>query len=260
MTAPNWDYVFYGVPEVIIEDFSTGVVRARILKAVDVKIGLDFPSEDVYGGNDLYPFFTVDKERKGTISMSNALFNAGLLNATMGATVTRAGTADVLVTGEAHTIPGSVSYTVDLTNKTTATAATVKVRYEDGADLELVTAGSEAAGKYSYSSGTLTFHSDDKSKAITIDYVYTVADGDVVSVLSNSLTPVVKITMVNTMKDLDGNTIKETITIYKAKASGKVEVGQSRGKASEHALEFSILEAGRSDKKMIDFATARIAS
>ncbi len=258
MTAPNQDFVFYGVPELIITDFSTKVVLARLLKAVDVKVSLDFPSEDLYGGNDLFPFFSVDKERKGTVTMSNALFNAGLLGASMGASVTRGTTAEVLVMGEAHTVPAATTYTVDLTNKSTAVADSVKVRYDGGAEFEIVTAGSEEAGKCSYASGTLTFAAADASEAILADYVYTVTDGDIISVLSNSLIPVVQIQMVNTMKDLDGNTFKETITVYKAKASGKTELGQSRGKASEHALEYTILESGRSDKKMIDFNTVRV--
>ena len=260
MTAPNKQFVFYGVPEVVIRDFSTKATIVRLLKAVDVTISLDFPSEDIYGGNDLYPFFTVDKERKGTISMSNAEFDAGIISAAMGSAVSRAGSAEVFVVGEAHTIPSSVSYTVDLTNKTTAIADSQSVRFEDGTELIKVAAGSEATGKYSIAAGVLTFSDADKGKKILIDYKYAVTDGDVVSVLSNSLIPVVEILMVNTMKDKDGNEIKETITIYKAKASGKMDIGQARGKASEHALEFSILESGRSDKKMIDFSTVRISA
>ena len=259
MAAPNRQFVFYGVPEVLIRDFSTKATIVRLLKAVDVTISLDFPSEDVYGGNDLFPFFTVDKERTGKVTMSNAEFDAGLLDAAMGSTVARAATAEVLVVGEAKTVPAASTYTVELTNKTTAVANTVKVCYADsGVELALVEAGSEAAGKYSYDNGTLTFAVADAGKDVLIDYKYTVADGDVVSVLSNTLIPVVEILMVNTMKDKDGNTIKETITIYKAKASGKTDLSQSRGKASEHALEFSILESGRPDKKMIDFSTVRL--
>lgn len=258
MTAPAKQFVFYGVPEVLINDFSTKATIVRILKAVDVKISLDFPSEDVYGGNDLFPFFTVDKERKGSVSLNNAEFDAGIVNAAMGSSVVSATTAEVLVMGESHTVPASSTYTVDLTNKTTAIAATVKVRYADtGVELTLDPT-TPATGKYTLASGVLTFAVGDASKVILVDYKYTVADGDVVSILSNTLIPVVEIMMVNTMKDKDGNTIKETITIYKAKASGKTEIGQSRGKASEHALEFTLLESGRADKKMIDLSTVRI--
>ena len=259
MTAPNAQFVFYGVPEVIIRDFSTKATIARLMKAVDVTISLDFPSEDLYGGNDLFPFFTVDKERTGKVTMSNAEFDAALLDAAMGSTVTRAGTAEVLVVGEAKTIPSETTYTVELTNKTNAVALSENVRYAaTGLPFTRVAAGSEAAGKYSIASGVMTFAVADKGLGILIDYKYTVTDGDVVSVLSNTLIPVVEILMVNTMKDKDGNTIKETITIYKAKASGKMDIQQVRGKGSEHALEFSLLESGRSDKKMIDFSTVRI--
>lgn len=259
MTAPSSSFAIKGVPEVIIEDFSTGATYARLLRSVDAKLSFDFPSEDIYGGNGLYPFDTFDKDRKGSISFTNAEFDAGLISATMGGSVTRAGTSSIYVMGEAHTIPASTAYTVDLTNKTTAVAASVKVRYATtGLEFDLVTSDL-GTGEFTYASGTCTFAVGDASAAILIDYEYTVADGDVVSVLSNTTIPVVKITMTNTFKDTSGNNTTMTIVVFKAKASGKMDFDQGRGKAATHSLDFTLLDAGRSDKKMVDFYTARLA-
>lgn len=258
MTAPARQFVFKGVPQVLINDFSTKVTMVRLLRATDAKLSLDFQSDNIFGGNSLFPFDTIDKDRTGQVSLTNSEFDAGIITATMGSAVTRGTTAEIQVISEAATIPSSVAYTVDLVNKTTAITASISVRYAlTGLPLTQCTAGSEAVGTYSVAAGVLTFAVADKGLGILTDYKYTVADGDVVSVLSNTLIPVCEIVLVNTFKDEAGNDTTETITIYKAKASGKTDIDQSRGKAATHQLDFNILDPGRSDNKMIDFSTAR---
>jgi len=257
MTAPSKTFVIKGVGEAIITSASDGSTVARLLRLGDMKLSLNFPTEKIYGGDGLYPFDTIDKERTATVSFTNNEFDPDFLKAAMGATVTPNGTTEVQVMGEAKTIPSDTPYTVDLANKTTAIETSVKVRYADTGQ-EFTKTTTPTTGQFSYATGTLTFASADAGKNILIDYKYTVTDGTLASVLTTGQIPVVQIVHVSTFKDASGNDMKLTATIYRAKANGTMEINRARGTAATHALEFEILDPGRPDKKMIDFAIARV--
>jgi hypothetical protein len=78
---------------------------------------------------------------------------------------------------EAGTVPGSSTYTIQVTNHSTFTANLGVVYASSGLPLQQVAGGSEALGKYSVSSGTYTFASADASAAVLIDYQYTTTGG-----------------------------------------------------------------------------------
>jgi hypothetical protein len=105
-----------------------------------------------------------------------------------GQTVTT-GTEYKQVINEAHSVPSSTTYTVEVTNHS-GFFNDLGVYYSvTGLPLKQVAAGAEAIGKYSVSAaGTYTFHSGDASAALLFNYMYadTTATGGNLSI-SNQL-------------------------------------------------------------------------
>lgn len=258
MTAPARQHVPKGIGEALVNDYSTTLNKVRLLKLGQANFSFDFPIEKIFGGNSLYPFDTMDKERTATVKFTNNEFDADILAALSGATVTRAGSTEVQISKESGTIPGSVSYTVTLAKAATAVTATDHVYYADtGVEFTRVASG-PTAGQYSISSGVLTFAAADASKAIYVDYRYTVTDGDLASILTTGTIPVCQINYVVPYKDKSGNNMKMTITIFKAKATGKLDMNFQRGNPATFDLEFEILDPELSSGKLVDVSFARL--
>lgn len=249
LPAPQTGFAIKGVPLVLIENFSTGALIARIEKAESVVCKTSFPIDPIYGGNGLYPHDYIDKDRTGTLDIATTRFQYGLAQAAAGATVTTGTNITMQVIGERKTVPATSTYTVDLTNKSTAVEASVKVYYADTGVL-LAKDGTPAAGKYSYAAGVLTFAVADASKNLVIDYQYTSSAGDLVAVLTNSATPVVKITLANEFSNQDGVTMREAIFVHKCKASGDLEHAEKRGTPGAPTLSFNLMDPERADKQL----------
>lgn len=83
-------------------------------------------------------------------------------------------TTKISVVDEAHTTPGTSTYTVTVTHNGAIVDGGVKYS-STGVSLTKVTAGQEALGSYSVdeTTGIYTFHADDKSKAMLFSYSYT---------------------------------------------------------------------------------------
>lgn len=260
MAAPAKSFLLKGAGYALIQDPTSNLVKARLARLGDMTLDLSFESDDVFGGESLYAFDTVDKDRAQGVSFTNNEFNLDILNALGGATVSRGTSVEVPEFDEGHTVPSSVAYTFTLTKGATLVAGSDILRYADtNVYLERVTAGSEAAGKYSITTaGVVTFDKDDKGKDIQCDYRYTVSDGDSAPLLSSDLIPVVEIWHAHRFKDYAGNNMKFITHIYRAKASGKIGLELKRNTASVHKLDFKILDPGRSDDRVIHFATARV--
>jgi len=249
LPAPQTGFSIKGVPLILIENFSTGALIARIEKAESAVLKTSFPIDPIYGGNGLYPHDYIDKDRTGTLEIATSRFQYGLAQAAAGATVTTGTNITMQVIGEKATVPATSTYTVNLANKTTAVEASVKVYYADTGVL-LTKDASAAAGKYSYAAGVLTFAAADASKNIIIDYQYAAAAGDLVAVLTNGAIPVVKITLANEFSNQDGVTMREAIFVHKCKASGDLEHSENRGNPAKHTLTFNLMDPERADKQL----------
>lgn len=260
MAAPAKSFLLKGSGYALIQDPTSLLVKARLARLGDMTIDLSFEADDVFGGESLYAFDTVEKDRVNGVSFTNNEFNLDILTGLGGATVTRGTSVEVPVFDEGHTVPAETTYTFTLTKGTNLVEDSDVLRYADtGVYLTRVDPASEVAGKYSISTaGVCTFAAADASKEILCDYRYTVTDGDSAPLLTTDLIPTVEIWHAHQFKDYSGNTMKFITHIYRAKASGKVGIELKRTSASTHKLDFKILDPGRSDDRVIHFATARV--
>lgn len=249
LPAAQTGFAIKGVPLILIENFVTGALIARIEKAESASLKINFPSNPIYGGNALYPHDSIDGDRTGTFEFTTSRYQHGLSAAATGATVTTATSVTMAVVGEKATVPATTTYTVDLANKTTAVESSVKV-YDADAGTLFTKDTTAAAGKYSYSAGVLTFAAADASKKLIIDYQYTATTGDLVAVLTNGKPPVVKITLANEFSNQDGVTTREAIFIHKLKANGSLEHAENRGNPGKPGLTFDLMDPERADKQL----------
>ncbi len=250
LPAPQTGFAIKGVPLVLIEDFTLGTLIARIEKAESAVLKTNFGQDPIYGGNSLYPHDYIDKDRTGSLEIATSRYQYGLDAAASGATISTATSVTMAVIGEKATVPATSTYTVDLTNKSTAVEASVKVYYADHPGTLLTKDVSPATGKYSYAAGVLTFAAGDASKGIVIDYQYTSSAGDLVAVLTNGVAPTVKITLANEFKNQNGVTTREAIFVHKCKASGDMTHEENRGKPGSPKLTFDLMDPERADKQL----------
>lgn len=249
LPAPQTGFAIKGVPLVLIEEFSTGLLMARILKAEKAVLKVNFANDPIYGGPGLYPHDFIDKDRTGTLEIGTSRFQYGLPAVTTGATVTTGTSVVIAVIGEKATVPAITTYTVTLAKATTTVVATsVKVYYADTGIM--LTVGVVAAGIYSFADGVLTFAAADASKNLIIDYQYTATTGDLVQVLTNGKVPAVKITLANEFSNQDGVTTREAIFVWKCRASGDLSHEENRGKAGTPTLTFDLMDPERPDNQL----------
>ena len=250
LPAPQKGFAIKGVPLVLVENYSTGALIARIEKAESAVCKVGFGSDPIYGGNSRFPHDYVDKDATGTLDITTTRYQYGLDVAALGATVTTGTTVTMAAIGEKATVPASTAYTVTLANAATCVDTSVKVYYADHPGTLLTVDATPVAGKYSIATGVLTFAAADASKSLVIDYTYTSTTGDLVAVLTDASAPVVKITLANEFKNQDGVTTREAIFVHKCKASGDMEHGESRGKAGTPKLTFNLMDPERADKQL----------
>lgn len=250
LPAPQTGFSIKGVPLTLIENFSTGLLIARIEKAESAILKTNFGQDPIYGGNSLYPHDYIDKDRTGTLEIATSRYQYGLDAAASGATVTVGTSVTMAVVGEKATVPATSAYTVTLANAATAVSSTVKVYYADSPGTLLTQDATPATGKYSIALGVLTFAAGDASKNLVIDYQYTSTTGDLVAVLTNGVAPVVKITLANEFKNQNGVTTREAIFVHKCKAIGDMTHEENRGKPSAPKLTFDLMDPERADKQL----------
>lgn len=260
LPAPQTGFAIKGVPLVLIENYSTDTLIARIEKAESAILKTSFGQDPLYGGNALYPHDYVDKDRTASLEISTSRFQYGLTQATTGATVTTATSITLQAIGEKQTVPAESAYIVTLDNSATCDDDSVKVYYRDHPGTKLTEhATTPEAGVYTLSSGVLTFAADDASKDIVIDYQYTSAAGDLIEVLTNGTVPTVKITLANEFSNQDGVTTREAIFVHKCRASGDLSHEENRGKAGVPKLTFDVMDPERSDSQLYTMGYIAVA-
>lgn len=246
--------VGYIYMESLEKDTETGKYpeMLRVGRLQTLNFAIETTSEDIFGGDALFPFDEVITGKNATITATTAEFDLKLLDITQGSKTETGKSANIYVFDEGYFIDGEEpSYTVEYGDK--LIADTISIRFKDGASLEK-TEEAPGAGEYVVGTGgAITFASADEGKEVLIDYQYTVSDADVNHVLTTSLPRPVRIIHVARFQMADGTEGGIQTEIYKAKAQGTFNIDFARATASTHNLELKLLDPGRADKRMISF-------
>jgi len=246
--------VGYIYMESLEKDTETGKYpeMIRVGRLQTLNFALETTSEDIFGGDALFPFDEVITGKNATITATTAEFDLKLLDITQGSKTIINTPAKIYVFDEGCFIDNEEpSYTLKYGDKLVENS--ISIRFKDGTYLTEVE-GVPTAGEYKVDAGgVITFSDADKGKEVLIDYQYTVSDADVNHVLTTSLPRPVRIIHVARFQMADGTEGGIQTEIYKARAQGTFNIDFARATASTHNLELKLLDPGRADKRMISF-------
>ena len=237
-------YILHGVGRLILLDFQD---NSKVISFSDLQqftLESTFSSDDVTGGNKMFPIASFKTETALNFTAKNAKFDAGIIPYLDGGTVKsgKANMKDVKVV----TIPadGKVSLGV------TATSVAI-----EGFTKEATGTNASAAGKFALSDGSVVFHTDDAGKEVAIVYEYESSENAVTtSITEKSMAkPFTAIYNFDIYDDDAQVAAKGSIIVYKAQATSGLNVDMSHQTAFAPEFKFSARDAKREDGKLWDF-------
>jgi len=177
------DAAYYGLGYAGATPVAGGTaVQFALLKGVSVNHGV---SLEALRAQYKYPLAMGigDCSIKGKIDSMTIL--GGSLAVAMGGVSTVG--QEMVITGESHTIPGSSTYTVTATQTATFSRDLAVYNVTEG-KLMIMTTSTLAKDKYSVdSAGLYTFHEDNKSQVVQLNYSYTAAATGLTTTITNSI-------------------------------------------------------------------------
>lgn len=151
--------ILYGIGKAALRDYADPKKLISLNDMQDLTIESSFSTEDITGGNKMFPIASFPKDKTLKISATNATFNANLIDYLEGAEVS---TEEVVLTGMMEVqIPENGNVTLEHT----PLADTVLVMGFEASE-------SAAAGTFAVEGNKITFAADDAGKLANIFYEY----------------------------------------------------------------------------------------
>jgi len=236
-------------------DLTTGDPVGIFEKLQQMNIQIPATQNRVYGGTSKYAFHLTEQNAESAITIQNAILDFNQLVAATGAD---------LSTGSA-VVPAMEKATVDAAGTATLKHAAIIVADSEkvvvatkgltnsGKVLERVTTA-PTADQYSIAAGVITFGDTNlKGKDVRVFYDYTATQADVASVKTTTKNKPYKFVAYGRAFDDELNQYFDVaIVIYKAQMLGTFAIDQQRKTATANNLELAVLDAGRSDEKVIE--------
>lgn len=241
--------VLHGIGEAFLLS-ADGTIATRLTKMQNMTIELSSESEDVYGGDSLFPIFNFITSKSANFKFTNAVFDMDVLAATQGTTVTAGGE-----------INGAENVTV----KTSAAQLTITENidvtsvYAVKADGTVLTRADDASGTNEFTvteAGAMTFSSDiTNDTVVSVSYVYTTDNGSTVHVNTDSVPGYVELRHTSMpIKLKDGRTVQLNTRVYKAVCEGGISLEYTRDGAVAPEVTFKSVDPERPDKKFISYS------
>lgn len=258
-TANGKPMVVNGTGTAYLNVVNNGVVQTIPLGTLqEMMLSFSGSLEKVYGSDALQPIYLIDKDQDITCSFTEARFNLDWMQFSNGATVSNNGQLifnvppTLIASGTSFTVPGSM---------TTIVPSSVIVTLSDDASgiqtivpLAYTSSTTPTSGQFTITAaGVVTLGTSVTNKYISINGIYT----DAVSrtaVVTNASVPGF-VTIRHTSKPIDmGDGVKIILhtQIFRAKATGKMDINQKRQTADAPKLEFEVFyDTTRTDGAVI---------
>ncbi len=214
--------------------------------------------EKVYGSDALQPIYLIDKEQDVKVSFTEARFNLDWMAVTNGATMSNDGeiifnvAPTLIASGTAFTVPGSLT--------TIVPAQTIVTLSDDANGLQNITAltfttsATPEDGQFGITAaGVITLGASVTNKYISVNGIYTDAISRTATLTTASLPGFVTIRHTSHPVDMgDGTKVTLHTQIFRAKATGKLDIDHERQKAMAPALEFEVFyDTTRTDGNVV---------
>lgn len=246
--------VLHGVGSAVLLD-QNGNASATLMRLQDMTIEVTSESEDVYGGDSLFPFFNYVTSKSASFSFTNAVFDMAVLASTQGVDVEEGAEAIGSETVTVSADKATLSVTTGLKPDTAIVIA-------NGVALKYV-AGTPATGEFSLSdAGALTFFAGDieDNTKVEVSYVYEVADGSAVHILTDSVAGFVELRHISNVTELpDGTKVQVHTRVYKARCDGGFNLEYTRDGAVAPKVTFKSVDPQRTDKRFVSYSLVKVA-
>lgn len=228
--------ILHGIGKAILRDFREPSKIISMTNMQDLSLESGFSTDDITGGNKMFPIASFKQEQTLNGSVTNATFDEGLLEYMDGADKTT-GTATLSDVMEVA-IPDSLKITLDVE----PTNVYVK-GFEKGESAE--------AGKFTVETSTITFAEADKGKVVELVYDYESATATEYSVTQTSMSKPFVFDYIFPIYDEDTQiTHKGLIKIYKAQCTSGFTINPQHRTAFAPKFDFSARDAKRVDGKL----------
>lgn len=241
------NFVLAGVGEAFLLD-AEGKVTARLSKLQSMSIEVTSESEDVYGGDSLFPIYTYTKSKSATFKFKNAVFDMNVLAMTQGTSVDEGTEINVVEEVAVTTHAGKLS-------QTTGVDVDSVVVISNNKALKRVTGEPQADEFKVDANGTLTFNTAFEDGNVTVSYVYKGTNGASVNVLTNSIPGFVELRHTSQPMKMKDGTVKRVHTrVYKAVCDGGFNLEYTRDGAVAPEVTFKSVDPERSDKRFVSYS------
>ena len=243
--------VLAGVGEAFLLD-AEGKVTARLSKLQSMSIEVTSESEDVYGGDSLFPFYNFIKSKSATFKFKNAVFDMNVLAMTQGADLEEGAEINALEDVKVSTHAGKLT-------QTTGVEVDSVVVISNGKTLKRVE-GTPNADEFKVdTNGTLIFNTAFENGTVTVSYVYKNAKGASVNVLTNSVPGYVELRHTSQPMKMKDGTVKRVHTrVYKAICDGGFNLEYTRDGAVAPEVTFKSVDPERSDKRFVSYSVEEV--
>lgn len=242
------DLIFHGVgtSQIVLRD---GTI-IDIDKSQELSIQTTATEGKQQGGDGYYDLMTFVTEKSAKIAITDAVFNLPSVSAATGTMV--GDTAEDFLKGDVCTVADGACA---LTKTTGVVVDSVVAKVvETGEILKRVGSGTPKIGEFVVTpTGAVTVDASLDGKQIEFGYYYQ-TEGQSVRMLEDDVPQICEFRHVHiTDPQDDGNRYKVSIRAYKCKGTGSYTYEAKRGAAFSPKLEFNILNAGRADKRVLDY-------
>jgi len=250
--------VLNGVGTAYLNVVNNGILQTIPLGTLQsMKLAFSGSLDKVYGGDSLVPIYLIDKDQTVNLSFTEAQFDLEWLQFSNGAVMSNNGqlissTAPTLIaSGTTFTVPGTLSTIVPssaivlLSSDPLGTINVTSLSY---------TSGVPTAGQFAITAaGVITLGTSVTNQYISVNCIYTDTVSRTATVTTASVPGFISIRHTSKLiPNGDGTNCQIHTQIFKAKATGKLDVSQERQKASAPVLEFEVFyDQTRTDGSII---------
>lgn len=246
--------VLHGVGEAYLLS-PDGKIATRLSKMQSMSIEVTSESEDVYGGDSLFPILNFIKSKSAQFKFKNAVFDMNVLAATQGVNLDENGDINV-----SETITVS-NHSATLTHTSGVEVDSVLIINSVGMVMKRV---SNPTGDTEFSvteSGSVKFADTFEDTTVEVSYICSSASAQAVNVLTDSVPGYVELR--HTSKPItlpDGRTVRLHTRVYKAVCDGGFTLEYTRDGAVAPEVTFKSVDPQRTDKRFVSYSLEVVAA
>lgn len=250
--AKTKNLVLHGVGEAYLLS-NDGKIATRLSKLQSMNIEVTSETEEVYGGDGLFPIFSYIKSKSANFKFKDALFNMNVLSATQGAELETGGEVNAIesisVTNHAGKLKVTKGVVVD---SVLVISGDVNMKRVEGTPV--------GTNEFSVTeTGALAFATNFEDTAVEVSYVYKEDTGVSVNVKVDDVPGFVELRHVSKpIKYTDGKTYQIHTRVFKAICDGGFNLEYTRDGAVAPEVTFKSVDPEREDGRFVSYSLVEV--